>query len=174
LPSTSSAGTTPSLSAFPRAVDVGQEQVEGADTLAHAGLDDGPIAGGDDARDDVEREDAVDRVALAVDRERDPLVVELGLGSAGAVRELVEPERVEPRADQLAGRAVPHAVPELAETAARIVAGEPTCASGSGALHLDLHRPDFHAPPCIPGCNAPLDATPVPCSTRIGAPGLPA
>ena len=60
-----------------------------------------PVGGGDDARDHVERQDAVDRVALAVDREGDALVVQLGLGRPGAIAELGQAQRVEAGMDQL-------------------------------------------------------------------------
>ena len=135
----------PVLEHLLRAVDVGQEQVERLHPLAHAGLDHRPVRGRDQARDHVERQDAVDRVAVAVDREGDALVVELGLGRPGPLHQLRQPQPIQAGADQLAMRALRDTVPQLAEMAGRLVAGERARRLGGSALRLDLHRPDLHA-----------------------------
>ena len=150
------------MNTFCGAVDVGQEQVERLHPLAHAGLDHRPVGGRDQPRDHVERQDAVDRVAVAVDREGDALVVELGLGRPGALRQLGQPERVEPGADQLPMRALRDTVPQLAEVAGRVVAGE-------RARRLASEAPCTWI--CIDPTLTPIsspqgDATPVPRSER--------
>ena len=55
-------------------VDVEDEEVQRGDALNEAGLDPLPLAGGDDPGDEVEREDALGPLLLAVHRERDALV----------------------------------------------------------------------------------------------------
>ncbi len=54
-----------------RAVDVLDEHVERFDALLEAGADALPLGVGEDARDDVERDQPFLRVGLAVDREGD-------------------------------------------------------------------------------------------------------
>ena len=135
----------PVLERLLRAVDVGQEQVEGLHALAHAGLDHRPVGGGDDPRDHVERQDAVDRVAVAVDREGDALVVQLGFGGPRPMAELRRPQRVQPIPDQLPVGALQHALQQLAEIAGRIVAGQRSRRRGRDTLRLHLHRPNPHA-----------------------------
>ena len=58
------------------AVDVLQEQVERRDALRQPALDHLPLAGRQDAREQVVREDALRAVLLTVDREGDALVQE--------------------------------------------------------------------------------------------------
>ena len=63
----------PIAEAVLRLVDVQQEQVERGDALDQAVLDDLPLGGGDDARHEVEREDALEAFLLAGDGEGDAL-----------------------------------------------------------------------------------------------------
>lgn len=64
----------------PLVIDVVEKQVERPNALNDAALDRRPIRGRDDARDDVKREDAVDRILVAVNRECDAEVEQLLLG----------------------------------------------------------------------------------------------
>ncbi len=57
-------------------VDIVNKQVEGLNALLQPTFDEGPIAGFHDARDDVEREDALRPSRITVDVERDPHVQE--------------------------------------------------------------------------------------------------
>src|SRR6185295_2476493 len=68
-------------------VDIVDKQVEGLNTLLQPTLDEGPIAGFYDARDHVEREDALRPSRIAVDVERDPHVQEGLLSSPLALQE---------------------------------------------------------------------------------------
>ena len=71
-------------------IDVLQEEVDGGDPLGDAGLDGPPVLLGDDPRDHVERQDAVDGVLLAVDREGDAEAVVFVLGVLGAGPQLLQ------------------------------------------------------------------------------------
>ncbi len=55
-------------------VDIEDEEVQRGDALNEAGLDPLPLAGGDDARHEVERKDPLGPLLLAVHREGDALV----------------------------------------------------------------------------------------------------
>ena len=68
-------------------IDVVQEVVEGGHALGEAALQPVPLGGRDDARDQVEGEDALDAFFLAVDGEGDALVEELDVGVAAALLE---------------------------------------------------------------------------------------
>ena len=59
-------------------------------------LDVRPLLGRDDARDQVEREDPVDSLVVAVDREADSLGQEEGVGRADPLAQPVVAERTEP------------------------------------------------------------------------------
>ena len=65
-------------------VDVLDEPVDRGDALDAARLDDLPVGGRDDARDDVEGQDAVDRVLVGVNGEGDAEIEELAVGGARA------------------------------------------------------------------------------------------
>ena len=62
-------------------IEVVEQQVERGDPLDHPAFDMRPFRGGQYARDRVERQDAVDRVAVGIDREGDPEIVEHLLGA---------------------------------------------------------------------------------------------
>ena len=84
------------LDAFLRAVDVGEEGVERGDALLQAAFEIGPFRLGQHARDDVEGDQALGRLVVAVDREGDADAAEeqLRLAAAGVEhlgRRLVEP-----------------------------------------------------------------------------------
>ncbi len=76
-------------------VDVGEEQVERAHPLYEAAFDVAPLVPGDHARDQVEGEDPLEPLLLAVDREADPLVEERGVDRAPALLELLDAEPCE-------------------------------------------------------------------------------
>ena len=76
-------------------VDVGEEGVERVHALDHAALDVIPLLARDDARDEVEREDPLEPLLLAVDREADALVEERGVDRVPPRRELLDAQRRE-------------------------------------------------------------------------------
>ena len=76
-------------------VDVEQEQVQRGDALDEAVLDLLPLAGGDDARHEVEGEDALEPLLLAEDGEGDALVHEGEPLQALAPRDVLEGEGLE-------------------------------------------------------------------------------
>jgi hypothetical protein len=76
-------------------VDVEEEEVERGDALDEPVLEQLPLRGGDDARDEVEGEDALEPFLLPVHRERDALVHEGEALEALAPRDVLERERLE-------------------------------------------------------------------------------
>ena len=62
-------------------VDVLAEQVQRGHALDEPALDRLPLVGGDDARDEVEREDPLDAGVVAVDGEGDALVAKNALAT---------------------------------------------------------------------------------------------
>jgi hypothetical protein len=72
--------------------------IERLHPLLHAALDAIPVVGRQDPRDGIERQDAVDGVFLGVDSERDPEIVELELGVALALAQLLDGDAVQARA----------------------------------------------------------------------------
>ena len=130
-------GDDPVLDALLVLVDVGEEEVQRGDALDEAVLEALPLRGGDDAGDEVEREDPLEPVLLPVDREGDALAAQgellqplaalhvllgegledgdeglvVGAGMAAVVEDLVE---AVPGRDPLHGRvasSVPRASP---------------------------------------------------------------
>ena len=79
-PSTRSAGITPARQDALLAVDVVEERAQRGDPLGQPALDPGPVGGGDDARDQADREDLLGAPLVGVDREGDALVVQRQLG----------------------------------------------------------------------------------------------
>ena len=77
-------------------VDVLAEQVQGRDPLGQPPLDDVPLVGRDDPRDQVEREDLLHPRPVLVDVERDPLVAERDVGHLGPADERVLPHGRQP------------------------------------------------------------------------------
>jgi hypothetical protein len=76
---------------MPLVVHIPDEQVQRLDALLDAGIEQAPVGGGEHARDQVEGQDAVDGVALAIDREGDAQHEQLALGvfrAGGQVRQL--------------------------------------------------------------------------------------
>ena len=132
-------------------VDVVEQQVERGDPLDDAALEVAPLLGRQDSRQDVERQDSVDRIRFRVDRKRDPEVVELGVGGGGAFFERIDRQAGEALADDMARRAAQH----LAIQALRIITVE------DRAIHLptrDIGRRLWQA------FSAPM----LPTSTRSG------
>ena len=106
------------------AVNVAQEEVEGGDALDAGALQQIPFAGGDDARDTVERQDAVDRGGVRIDREGDAEIDQLGFRRRGAGAQGVEPDAAESLDQPFGHRPGIHALAgQLTEIAARIVIG---------------------------------------------------
>ena len=133
-------------------VDVVDEAVERADALLQPGLDQPPLVGRDQARDEVEGEDALGALLLVgVDGEGDPLVQERAVGEVvGAVqvarveRRQVREERpiVRARADTAARQRDEHLVVE----AAGVVPGDERPAEqGIRGTARSAHAP--HHPP---------------------------
>ena len=108
-PSTRSSGRTPSASTRAVAVDVGQEPVHRPHALGEPGLELPPLAGRDDARHAVDRDDAFLGLVAAVDGEGDSLAHErmghAGL-NAGELRGRESAQRVMEGPAVLAGRPV--------------------------------------------------------------------
>ena len=71
-------------------VDVVQEQVQRAHALDDAGFQGAPFLGGDDARDQVERQDAVDRRGVGIDGEGDAALQQVAFRIGGAVAQGVD------------------------------------------------------------------------------------
>ena len=85
-------------------IDVVQERVQRRHALLHARLQPPPLGGGDDARDAVERQDAVDRAGLGIDGEGDAEVDQVALRRRRARPQRLQPDAAMPRA---AARAPP-------------------------------------------------------------------
>ena len=66
-------------------IKVVQEQVDGGDPLDHPALDMCPLGRRDNARNDVEGKDTVDRILLRIDGEGDAQVVQLRLRRGGTL-----------------------------------------------------------------------------------------
>ena len=77
------------------AVDVVEEEVERANPLDDAAREPVPLRARNHARDQVEREDPLEPLLLAVDREADPLVHERQLDRVPPLLELLEAEPAE-------------------------------------------------------------------------------
>ncbi len=77
-------------------VDVVQEQVQRVHALREATLEELPVLGGDDPRDDVERDQALGAVAVAVDGEGDAHAVKGALGLVALLRDARRRGPVEP------------------------------------------------------------------------------
>ena len=106
-------------------IDVPKEPVDRLHALAHAAFHQLPFARGQDARDEIERQHAIDRVALRVHRERDAEIVKFGLGEGGAAAEFDDVERGEPARQRGDGRIGQIGRREIfAEEAAAVVAVE--------------------------------------------------
>ena len=88
-------------------VDVVEEEVERAHALDEAALEQAPLVARDHARDEVEGEDPLDSLLLAVDREPDALVQERHVHGAPALLERIDADRREPLGEHLVVR--PHA-----------------------------------------------------------------
>ena len=72
----------------PRAVDVVDESVDRPHPLLEPGREPRPFARGEDARDDVERDDPLGRLLVAIDGEGDAEAAEGGFGGLLAAVQL--------------------------------------------------------------------------------------
>ena len=86
----------PVLEDQPLVIDVVNEEVERANPLLEPALDPVPLGGGDQPGDRVERDDPLDALLAAVDRERDPLLAHRQVGHLVAPLELVGAELDQP------------------------------------------------------------------------------
>ena len=93
---------------FARAIDILDEQIERVDALGQALLQELPFGSRHDARDDVERDQALGGVGLAVNGEGDADAAEDEFGFAAAVIENVGRDLLEPLRQLAIGR--PHFV----------------------------------------------------------------
>ena len=103
---------------LPRAVDVVDEGVDRPHPLLEPGREPLPFGGGEDARDDVERDDPLGRLLLAIDGEGDAEAAEGGLGGLLAAVELGRRRVGQPAGERLeagARLAVAAAAPKLVE-----------------------------------------------------------
>ena len=81
-------------------VDVVQEQVQRPHALNDAGLQRSPLLGGDHPRDQVERQDAVDRGGVGIDGEGDAARQQVALGIGGAAAQRLDRQIAQPVAQQ--------------------------------------------------------------------------
>ena len=111
------------LQDLPVVIDVVQEQVQRAHALDDAGFQRAPFLRGDHARDQVERQDAVDRGGVGIDGEGDAALQQVALGIGGAAAQCLDRQMAQPFAQQRQRGMGRLARPQhLAEQAARIVA----------------------------------------------------
>ena len=89
------------LEDLPRAVNVVDEGVDRPDPLLEARRQPLPFARGEDARDDVERDDPLGRFVVAIDREGDAEASEGALGRLLAAVELGGGGALEPAGERL-------------------------------------------------------------------------
>jgi hypothetical protein len=123
------------LEAFLRAVEVGKEGVERVHPLRQAALHRRPFRLGQDARDDVEGDQALGRFVVAVNGEGDADAAEEQLRLAAAGVEHVGGRRVEPSLEAFVGGAGRGSVGRL-------------------PVHLVERPPDHPSPPIRhPGSN---------------------
>ena len=106
----------PALMHLLRAVEVAQERVQRRDALLQPALEKRPFGLGQHPRDDVERDEPLGRLVVAVDREGDADAAEEQLGLAAAGVEELRRRGIEPflqgrvgRADSLGRMPVRHA-----------------------------------------------------------------
>ncbi|MPM55027.1 hypothetical protein SDC9_101812 [bioreactor metagenome] len=136
-------------------VRVVEERLQGADPLPHAALDDVPVPGGDDPRDDVQRERALD----PADVEGHPggqVVVRQRLGDGPEVARPHPGDHVRQQGVRLPDRAP--GVHHLVERDARTVVGQHVCHDGTlchpgrrrrlptGPVHRRVTRTGRHVP----------------------------
>ena len=96
-----SAGITPVGEDPSRAVDVVDEQVDRAHALLEAGREVRPFARREDAGDDVEGDDPLGRLLVAIDGEGDAEAAEGGFGGLLAAVQLGRGQVGEPGGDRL-------------------------------------------------------------------------
>ena len=115
-------------------VDVVDEQVQRPDPLLEPALEPVPLVAGDQPRDRVERDDPLDPLVAAVDRERDPLVPHHQVGHLVTALQLRGPERVEAVAERRVVRPWPAVGDKHLIERHRVVASEEPHA-GCGIRH---------------------------------------
>ena len=104
-------------------IDVVQEHVQSAYALDDAGLDLPPFRGGDDAGDQVERQNAVDRGGVGIDGEGDAALQQVAFGVHGAAAQGFDGELGQASAEQFKTRMRRMATAQrFAEEIVRVVA----------------------------------------------------
>ncbi len=112
-------------------VDVLQEQVERGDSLLQPALQPLPFVVTDDPRDDVERNDPLGALPVAVDVERDAKLDHRAVGGPLPANQVVRRHAAHPLEQRLAiGPRPARAVEHFVIKAGRLVAGEGTPAIG--------------------------------------------
>src|SRR5690606_15467525 len=102
------------------AVDVGEEQIQRADTLNQAALDETPLLGGDEARDRIEGEHLLDARVVRIHREGDALISEQELDQLPSLLDFRRAELVESDQQVLVERSNAPRLGERLVVAARI------------------------------------------------------
>ena len=77
-------------------VDVVEKAIQGMEALREAGLDASPLGARDDARDEIEREDALGALGVVVDRERDASTQKGGVDRGPSLVEVGHRQASEP------------------------------------------------------------------------------
>ena len=114
------------------AVDVAEIEVDRLDALLQPLAQQVPFLGGEDAGDDVERDQPLGRIRLAIDREGDADAAEQQFRLAAAV--------------------VQHVGPDVAQPFGQFGIGSPNLPVGP--LHLIERKPHRHSPPAGPSSRA--------------------
>ena len=139
---------------LPLVVDVAQEHVQRPHALGDAGFDLVPFRRGDHPRDQVERQDAVDRGGVGIDREGDAAFQQVTFGILRTPPQAVDRQCRQPRQQQGQGGMLRLAGPQhLAEERARVIAlhravGLQLALTGLWDWSDSRHPPAFASPFC--------------------------
>jgi hypothetical protein len=121
-------------------IEIVEEPIERGHTLLEARLDVRPLPCGDDPRQKIHGERALDALALAVDGERDPLTPERRISAAPAAGEVLSAEPREAADESLVVRSgFAEAVEHLVEEPLGLVSVEQVTGHG---WNLWQHRDD--------------------------------
>ena len=126
-------------------VDIVNKQVEGLNTLLQPAFDEGPIGSFHNARDDIEREDALRPSRIAVDVERDPHVQEGLLSSPLASQEFARRQALNALYEQrCTGTWTAISLKHLVKEASGVIGGE---------LHQTTPSMQEQPPPTCCSCS---------------------
>jgi hypothetical protein len=95
-------------------IKIGEQQIDRGDALLDATLDPVPFRRGQDPRDCIKRQNAVDRLAIGIDGEGDPEIVKRLLGKTCAAFELGDRHAGEALSDVRRRRTAEHLAIEIA------------------------------------------------------------